>query len=1163
MSGYDMLEDSDEAALTERRPAGMPPGTFRAVVAIVVVLLLINVYAVYLLVDFPDGEIEEEDDGPDVDHPWDRMIEPMEISDDVVWDGMEGRLETPVRVMEGGHLTVVDSDIDLLYEDMLWFNGSYFEVEPGGTLEFVDSTIEVVSGELDPNILVGPFNSQYDIPAVSRVVNLAGTSEPLLSFDLRWFFNGTPLNVAIQPTPESALISLGSLDPQGPCEGWEHYEYSLEFYVGTTPRVVIYLPEYPDDVFMIRNLNVTDGGMDLPFDLPYNSSAWSRGWMTHGFAPLRTAMQMRGVFQSIIITEGDVIIKGSTITVPIDHERWGYTHRDKERYYGNSYWYSKNWYISVGGMEISSSLGNLTIEDSYLENVPVEANDSSVSVLDTHFTSGYDMLTLYMSSGSVEGSTFEFTGIGDGLRYWDEENGRALWAISVENNSEKEPLVVRDCRFENVQQAIDLTEAKVHVEGCDFEGVTKLAIWDHRSEGIDTWEHLASDNSFRSCTGFLYLKTGLTEISFNGSDVGWSGDQALDTDGKVIRDYGIYRDLGVRRDYEVDNIFHLISPDVLVETEQRVRVIDHINVSVWGEVTQPNPMYGRVNLTIQPGSESIHVDLYPLLVDQIGYELEDIRSPIYVRGIWPFPEYSEGAYMISIDIGIRYLHALNITFDMYLDDRFLFHYNETVIYENRDGRAWVKFYPVIEFEPGAHDLTLVVSGNVMLDLNNVSDERTEIENSTFRFMRATKNNTSEEVREFLGSNEVYLLLDEGTSFDLIGLEPLNLTDQRHTLYISSMNNTSLTFRNMDYLENMTLAIIYELPLNITIIDSNLAGLSIYQRESFEVSGLYPYSYPFKIVCSLTIENSTLGSTELSMTQCAIRIADTTISTILWISATYNATLEMINCHMIDTYFCMIDGAIWSVTIKDCSFSTYPEGGFYLDADGMLEVTFMRTIFEDCKLMIRLEAFRYVGWDLVVTNCTFQGNRSYLAVLWDLMEKRDWEDNPSVFPVPNGTIDGNTFSGPTSGMVLHHDLFGELLGDNDLKDGASVWAWYKPKLSAVPMKDGYSERTYFIILSTEEYMEDFPFEPDWNYDIEHYFLDVTADPLSALAPEPIHVAIRWDPPGSYYCVAAFDAIDMTVDTNEILYPIWPDLQGTLTDYIEDWPWPMKHYKGPNW
>ncbi len=1162
MSGTDGLDDSSETHLTERRRAGMPPNTFRAVVAIVVVLLLINVYAVYLLVDFPAGEIEEEDDGPEVIHPWNRMIEPVEIWDEVIWEGLEGRLEAPVRVMDGGHLTLVDSDIDLLQDDRLWFNGTYFDVEPGGTLEIVDSTIEVVSSELDPNILVGPYDHPYYIPVISRVVNLASTSEPLLSFDLQWFFNGTPLTVAIQPTPESALMTLESLDPQGPCQDWEHYEYSLEYYVDTTPRVVIYLPEYPDDVFMVRNLNVTDGGMDLPFDLPNYLDTWAGGWTNHGFLTLRNAMSRPNVLPTIILNKGDVIVKGSTISVPIGQERWGSSTFDKENKYGS--WWNRNWQVSVSGMEIRSLGGNLTIEGSYLENVPVEANDTRVSVLNTQFTSGYDMLTLHLSSGVVEGSTFEFTGIGEGLRYWDEENGRALWAISVENNSEKEPLVVRDCRFENVQQAIDISYANVLVEGCVFEGVTKLAIWDHRSEGIDGWEHLASGNSFRSCTGFLYLKTGITYISYNGTVDFWRGDEVLDTDGEPIIDYGVLSYLGFVRNHD-DGTHRLIRPDVLVETEQRVRVVDYINVSVWGESTYPTYFNGYVNFSVQSGSESIHVDMYQLLMDkgdQGGSMWDNVRSPITVRAVEPVPYYAEEAYLVAIEIGVRYLYASNVTLDIYLDDRFLFQYNETEIFKGGVKSGRVNLYPVIDFEPGTHDLTFVVSGNLMLDSYNISEERTEIENSTFRFMRATEYNTSEEVREFLGSNYVYLLMDEGTSFDLDGLEPFNLTAQEHSITISAMNHTSLTLRNMDY-QDMGLVIIYQRPLNITIVDSDLPDLSIYQDELAEEFVSYLYQYPFTIVSSLTIENSTLGSTDLYLAQQAIRIYDTTISRALWITATYNATLEMANTHVVDGYNFMIMGAIGSISIKDCSFSLFEEGGFYIKADGLKEISVVRSIFENCNLMITLSIDKYYDWDLVVADCEFDGLGSYLAVLWDFQDKKNWEQYPSTFPVPNGTIDRNTFSGQSSGMVLHHDLFGELLGDNDLKDGASIWAWYRPQISTAPMEDGYVDRTYNTILSTEPYIELMPFEPNWTIKTESYYLDVTDDPRLALEPEPFHVVVKWSPPQGYTFVVAFGEIDMTVDTNVILYPIWPDLQGTLTDYIDDWPWPIENYRGPYW
>lgn len=1165
MAGTNGLDGSDAAPFTERRRAGMPPGTFKAIIAIVVVLLLINVYALYLLVDFPQGEVEDGDgngDGePEFVPPWNRKIEPLEIFDEMVWEGLEGPLERPVRVMDGGHLILRDSDIQLLHDDMLWFNGTYFDVEPGGALEIVDSTIDVVSSELDPNILIGPYSSGYTIPVIHRVVNLAGTSEPLLSFDLQWRFNGTPLTVALQPTPESAIMTLEELDPQGPCPGWEHHEYNLGFYVGTTPRIVIYLPEYPDDVFMIKDLNVTDGGKDLPFDLPHNVSARVSGWTAEAFHTYDMAFRYLSVHQTIVDSEGDVHISGSTLKVPIEHMRWGGSDYDKERHMYR--WFEQNWWSSVGGMEIRTNGGDLTIEGSYLENVPVEGNNSLVSVQDTRFSSGYDMLTLNASYGVVDGSTFEFTGIGEGLHYWDEDNGRALWAISIENNEGMEPVVVTDCQFLNVQQAIDLSYSKVSIDGCVFQGVTRLAIWDHMSGGIDSWEGLVSGNTFRSCTGHLYLKTIFSEITVNGTIDSWRSLSVLDTEGEVIKDFGVHRTLGSLMDHDT-GIRSLYRPQLLVETEQRVRHVDFINITFYGEVTSPWNAWGRVNFSIPSSAENIHLELFPLLEEQVDHPWEPVRAPTTIKAILPLPEYAANAYMLAIKIYTKYLYALNVTFDVYLDHRLLDTYNETEILGLLEGASRVNLYPIVYFEPGPHELDLVVSGNVILDEYNISEERTDIENATYRLMRATAHNTSEEVRDFLGDNGVYLLLDEGVSFDLDGLEPSNETADYHHFIISAMNNTSLVLRNMDYPENMRLNILYEQPMNITIVDSDLSSLTIHGGEFTGESPYYSYlEDPYDIISSLTIENSTLASLELYMTLCAIRIIDTTVNSGLWISVQFNGTLEMTNSDVVDSYYSMVQGPLWSLSVKDCTFSGRGYSGCAIDATSMVNISIEDTSFMDFYLTVSVKEWKPYDWELVVTGCKFEGTDNFLSINWDFQEGKYWRDYPSTFPVPTGTIEGNTFSGPESGLVLHHDLFDGPLGDNELMDGASIWAWYMPSYVTIPLEEGYQSGTHDTIFGTETYKEEFPFLEYRKNDDGHYYLDVTDDPSIALDPAPFLVVIRWNPPHSYYFVAGFGELDLTEDSTELLFPIWPDLQGTLTEYIEDWPWPMEHYSGPRW
>ncbi|MCK5253496.1 MAG: hypothetical protein KAQ96_11115, partial [Thermoplasmata archaeon] len=97
-----------------------------------------------------------------------------------------------------------------------------------------------------------------------------------------------------------------------------------------------------------------------------------------------------------------------------------------------------------------------------------------------------------------------------------------------------------------------------------------------------------------------------------------------------------------------------------------------------------------------------------------------------------------------------------------------------------------------------------------------------------------------------------------------------------------------------------------------------------------------------------------------------------------------------------------------------------------------------------------------------------------------------------------------------------------------------------------------------------YRIEFPFE-DYYYKLEEsYFLDVTDDPRSAIDPAPLDVVITWRPPYGYpTSIADYGQIQLNVNRNVLTYRIWPDLQGLLPFYIDDWPWELDDWKGGRW
>ena len=316
--------------MTERRPSGLSPRRFAMVVGVVLMLLLVNLYLLWTVLEPPPDDDGNGGEGPPLpDHPWNITVKPQVITEETEWVGRAGRLERPVVVADGGVLRLESCCLELHEEDIIWFDGPFFQVEDGGALEIVDSVLEVVPSPIPDDVLVGPTWSDRSIPQISRVVNLEGTDWPVLTFDLRWRFNGTPLSIAVQPDAASGLVEIERIDPEGPFEDWQHVEVSLRDYVDTTPRLVIYPTVYPEDVYFIKDLNVTDGGKDLPYDLPSSEEYYGR-WLDEGFVRYWNALSWNWEDAKVLDIQGHVYIEGSTIRVPQEIERSGSSRYNRE-----------------------------------------------------------------------------------------------------------------------------------------------------------------------------------------------------------------------------------------------------------------------------------------------------------------------------------------------------------------------------------------------------------------------------------------------------------------------------------------------------------------------------------------------------------------------------------------------------------------------------------------------------------------------------------------------------------------------------------------------------------------------------------------------------------------------------------------------------------------
>ena len=1129
------------------------------VVGVVLILLLVNLY--FLVTVFeppPDGDGNGGDDPPLPDHPWNITVEPLVIDEEAEWVGRTGRLERPVVVADGALLRLDSCRLELHEEDILWFDGPYFQVEEGGVLEIVDSVLEVVPSPIPDDVLVGPIWSDRTIPQISRVVNLEKTEWPVLTFDLKWRFNGTPLSIAASQDPEHGLVELWRIDPEGPSEDWLHVEVSLRDYVNATPRIVIYPTVYPEDVYFIKDMNVTDGGKDLPYDLPPSENQYYGRWLYDDFVTYNYALSWNRDAAKVLDIQGHVYIDGSTIRVPREIERTGSLSYVREAIgYGSS---NKNIWASMRGMHVEVDNGDLLARNSVFEHAPIMANSSQLDLGECRFESAYDMVTMWNCTALLSNSRFARKGLVEHEQYWDQEYARAIWAISVENNTGRNPTRIIDCEFRDVEQAIDLGYANCVIEDCTFLRVTELCIWDHASEGATEWEDLSSVNSFQYCTGYLYMRTGTTDLYFNGTYVYHWNVTIWDTEGDVIEDIKVYPNM--QWSFWTELNARLVRLDMLVETVDRVRVMDHIDMIVDAETPPYIEWDDWLTVTIGAGVESMYVDLFPMFVEQIGYPWDNVVTSVGLDKVWPAGDAHVGTYNLTFTINSRELYIYNLSVDIYIDGEVVRHIDEVEFWVElvKGGRAYID--QTVYLEPGVHGLQVVVSGNRILNETQVNLTREVFADPTFLILRAAATSTPEEVMEFLEGEDVVLAIDAGTTIELDGLQPANGSLEIPSFRLTGGEDAGLTFRNLTYEPDFYMEIIYYHHVDLQFVDTEIPEMYFSHNYLYNTYPEVIEIDPEAILGEISLVNCTTYGIHLNLWQYALTVSDTECDGYISVSASVNSTVSFHNLTT-QAFSAYAYGPIWSYTVTDSHFWGLNSSGFDIHAEDIRTLRFSNCTFEATSLHIEVDRPYKGPWELDVTDCEFSGNNSTFSMLWNTRRRHQWHETPASYPIPSGSISGNTFSGRGTAVVLHNALYGNTFVDNTIEDGARAWAWYWTKIEPRP-ETPISNNNETIILADHGLLTEFPVPNNLYLRDENYFFEVTEYLGGDLEPPPLRVVIQWRTArGNRLMVVDFAQVDLRNDVNVLIYPVWSDLQGVLPLYIEDWPWELDDWEGGRW
>ncbi len=75
---------------------------------------------------------------------------------------------------------------------------------------------------------------------------------------------------------------------------------------------------------------------------------------------------------------------------------------------------------------------------------------------------------------------------------------------------------MRGCDLTGGGRGLDLNHAWAEVEGCAFDGQGWMALWDHSSRGIGSWEEVLRSNTFDDLDGYAFLRTHNALLDLTG-----------------------------------------------------------------------------------------------------------------------------------------------------------------------------------------------------------------------------------------------------------------------------------------------------------------------------------------------------------------------------------------------------------------------------------------------------------------------------------------------------------------------------------------------------------------------------------------------------------------------------------------------------------------------
>jgi hypothetical protein len=1096
---------------------------------LVTVMVLLASFVV--LLEWHEARLDRDGDGvidDDDRSPWRFEDGEMWVTGRVTWNGRSETLDYPIVIRPGGRLTLRDCNITWDVEEMVMTSVPCITVNASGTLMVDRSTLSVQADPRLDGAVVNYASYYYEVPNIWRVVNLRGTAEPVLTFEMKWREGETFLIVAVQSTPTGEVEPVRVVEPGQIEDGeWISVEVPLTDYIGMAPRVMLFVDNDTEFDIVLNDLAVTDGGDPLPWDVFSGEGLMEDGWSMEEFRPFYDLLGYHDLgLRPIIVSEGEVEMTDTDIVSLEGVWRPGSWYRSAARTIQDDMFPTLQAGDKNGNIEVNN--GSLTMIRTDVSYVPISAAHSIVDISGSSFKGDHDLVTLVRPRGQIEDSSFELL--------WPEVNRGASpvdsWELSVEEVMAGMIFPVSDCSFwgQDMGIGLNLNHALVDISDCTFDGLG-LAVWNHETPLEGGWPGLEAANDLRPTCERWYLETNEVLLEYAGPGLpaedrrrgDWNTlDLSHLVEGDTYESY-VYLRLPVSlKIFEMERWSLATAPIILADPENGTVLFTDLRFHLWlrwtgGDYVTFDPNLDEQTIIMNVSETPNQIYTYIYVESAPGNSTGTINQTIRVRMdsdeiVFPYVYlYKDGVLEEQIDLSL--IPGVDLS--------------RTI----RVNHTWA-------IEPGIVNLTAELWGYVDA---NLSIER--LENMTTLVARANGSNVLEDPLQVLEAERGVLLVDPGVQ--LAGLS-------YHLGYEEDWEDNYYGYNCVLSILMGEGASVSIDRLNLTVwnMEFNIMGPGNVTIQNLEGGYLYLNTVNVNLVmedCSpWGIEGYGYGS-NITLT----RPRDIYLIYLIQEYAGNIIIEDLVTENLNDLY---IDSPANNISITNCSFGSTDEGTVWLGFYPTTIAEVRNCTFENTGL--RVLPGNSPNWSISITDCEFSGLKSTLDIVGEYVSSYGYYDRYeyATVGIPQDVdIARNTFQGDGSGIVLDPILRPYLSSDNAFSDGAGLWLHLCPNLNFVN-ETGEPMDYYALALLEGSGLEPHP-SSYWPYrrSLTMAF-DITSDPYGAtgslIVPIVIYMTGDWDDPQGP--VIAFAEVRVDILDVDLLIEDWPYIDQLLREFLIEQP-----------